>query len=113
MSYWIVIFAMQIIEEANNALKWLQEKSSAQSKLKRTDAPLLLSTDIKKKQDVLARVSEPILSKPAPAPKVHLIYPNLHISFCICLLKETLIKSRLKNTRVMKGLIQPILLICN
>ena len=59
-----------MIEEANKALSWLESKQEAQAGLRKTDAPLLVSGDIKKRQDTLTRFAEPIMSKPAPLPPV-------------------------------------------
>lgn len=61
---------MQVAEEANKALSWLDEKQAAQNSLRKTDEPSLLSGDIKKKQDVLTRFAEPLMSRPAPPPPV-------------------------------------------
>lgn len=61
---------LQVIEEANKALSWLEEKQAAQAGLRKTDPPLLLCEEMKKKQDVLTRFSEPLMSRPAPPPPV-------------------------------------------
>ena len=60
----------QVVEEADKTLSWLQQKQDLQAQTKKHDDPVLLSADIKKKEDTLRRVAEPILNKPAPAPKV-------------------------------------------
>ena len=59
-----------MIEEADKTLAWLQEKVELQKQVKKHEDPVLLSGDIKKKEDTLRRVADPILSKPPPAPKV-------------------------------------------
>ena len=66
-----------------------------QKTMKKTDDPVLVMSDIKKKEETLTRVAEPIMTKPAPKPKVcvaqcmhnvthvvvcHSIYQNL----CLC-----------------------------
>ena len=43
-----------------------------QKTMKKTDDPVLVTADIKKKEDTLSRVADPIMSKPAPKPKVSL-----------------------------------------
>lgn len=60
----------QVIVEANKALSWLEEKQKVQTSLRKTDEPVLVSGDIKKKQDVLTRFAEPLMSRPAPPPPV-------------------------------------------
>lgn len=60
----------QVIEEASKALSWLHEKQEAQASLAKTDVPILTAADIKKRQDTLQRVAEPIVSRPAPPPPV-------------------------------------------
>lgn len=61
---------LQVLEEASKALTWLHEKQEAQAQLAKTDVPLLTAADIKKRQDTLQRVAEPIMSRPAPPPPV-------------------------------------------
>ena len=58
----------QVVAEANGALQWLEEKQKLQSSLRPTDDPVLLSSDIAKKETTLQRFAEPILNKPAPPP---------------------------------------------
>ena len=89
-----------MIEEANKALSWLDSKQQAQAGLRKTDAPLLVSGDIKKRQDTLTRFAEPIMSKPAPLPpvrchrfplplSVHRILQTLWVAFNSCYLSLT------------------------
>ena len=59
-----------MVDEADKTLAWLQEKVELQKQVKKHEDPVLLSGDIKKKEDTLRRVADPILSKPPPAPKV-------------------------------------------
>ena len=59
-----------MVEEADKTLAWLQEKVELQQQVKKHEDPVLLSGDIKKKEDTLRRVADPILSKPPPTPKV-------------------------------------------
>ena len=58
----------QVVAEANGALQWLEEKQKLQSSLRPTDDPVLLSSDIAKKESTLQRFAEPILNKPVPPP---------------------------------------------
>ena len=61
----------QVVDEANRALAWLQEKMQLQEQAAKHDDPVLLSSDVRKKEDTLKRVAEPILTKPPPSlPKV-------------------------------------------
>ena len=57
---------VQVLDECQAALGWLEEKKSLQETMKKTDDPVLVTADIKKKEETLARVAEPILSKPPP-----------------------------------------------
>ena len=57
-----------MVAEANKALEWLAEKQRLQGTLRKTDDPVLLSSDMKKKEDTLVRFAEPILNKPPPPP---------------------------------------------
>jgi heat shock protein 4 len=59
----------KVVEEAQRALAWLQEKEALQAQVAKHEDPVLLSSDIRKKEDTLRRVAEPILTKPPPAPK--------------------------------------------
>jgi len=38
--------------------------------MKKTEDPVLVTADIKKKEETLRRVADPILTKPPPKPKV-------------------------------------------
>ena len=49
---------------------WLEEKEKLQETMRKTEHPALVTADIKKKEETLVRVSEPILNKPVPKPKV-------------------------------------------
>ena len=61
----------QVVEESQAALAWLKEKQELQARLGAHEDPVLVSGDIKKKEDTLRRVADPILSqKPPPPPKV-------------------------------------------
>ena len=88
-------FTLQVLEEATKALSWLQEKNGAQNKLKKTDTPLLLSADIKKKQDVLARFCDPIVSKPAPPPPKVLSHLLILVSIYLMLFKANPLLTRI------------------
>lgn len=59
----------KVIEEADKVLTWLQQKQEMQAQAKPFEDPVLLSSDIKKKEDTLRRVADPILTKPPPVPK--------------------------------------------
>ena len=61
---------VQVLDECQAALGWLEEKQNLQDSMKKTEDPVLVTADIKKKEETLARVADPILSKPAPKPKV-------------------------------------------
>lgn len=54
--------------ECQKALVWLQEKETAQRSLRKTDEPVLVCSDIKKKEDTLTRFANPIVTKPPPPP---------------------------------------------
>ncbi len=61
----------QVVEESQAALAWLKQKQELQAQVGKHEDPVLVSTDIKKKEDTLRRVADPILSeKPPPPPKV-------------------------------------------
>jgi hypothetical protein len=66
----LLLALLQVIDEAQRALAWLQEKEDLQQRVAKHEDPVLLSSDIRKKEDTLKRVAEPILTKPPPAPKV-------------------------------------------
>ena len=57
---------VQVLDECQAALGWLEEKRNLQDSMKKTDDPVLVTADIKKKEETLARVAEPILNKPPP-----------------------------------------------
>ena len=62
----------QVVAEATGALEWLEEKQKLQDSLRPTDDPVLLASDIAKREGTPVRFAEPILNKPAPPPpKVH------------------------------------------
>ncbi|KAK9813890.1 hypothetical protein WJX73_003481 [Symbiochloris irregularis] len=58
----------KVVSECNAALSWLQQKQDLQAGLRKTDDPVLLAADIKKKTETLSRVCHPLMSKPAPPP---------------------------------------------
>jgi len=60
--------SLQVVAEASGALEWLEEKQKLQNSLRHTDNPVLLATDISKREGTLVRFAEPILNKPAPPP---------------------------------------------
>jgi len=60
--------SLQVVAEATGALEWLEEKQKLQNSLRHTDNPVLLATDISKREGTLVRFAEPILNKPAPPP---------------------------------------------
>ena len=62
---------VQVLDECQAALGWLEEKKGLQETMKKTDDPVLVTADIKKKEETLARVAEPILSKPPPKKVSH------------------------------------------
>lgn len=62
---------VQVLDECQAALGWLEEKKGLQETMKKTDDPVLVTADIKKKEETLARVAEPILSKPPPKKVLH------------------------------------------
>jgi len=64
------IVAVQVLDECQAALGWLEEKQNLQSSMKKTEDPVLVTADIKKKEETLSRVADPILTKPPPKPKV-------------------------------------------
>ena len=67
----LVFLHTQVVDEANRALAWLAEKTQLQAQAAKHDDPVLLSSDVRKKEDTLKRVAEPILTKPPPPlPKV-------------------------------------------
>lgn len=60
----------QVLDECQAALGWLEEKQNLQDSMKKTEDPVLVTADIKKKEETLSRVADPILTKPPPKPKV-------------------------------------------
>lgn len=64
---------VQVLDECQAALGWLEEKQNLQDSMKKTEDPVLVTADIKKKEETLSRVADPILSKPAPKPKVNAV----------------------------------------
>jgi heat shock 70kDa protein 4 len=60
---------MQVENDARKALEWLDDKEKQQKNLPKSAEPALLTSDIKKKEDVLVRFASPIVTKPAPASK--------------------------------------------
>ena len=62
--------AVQVLDECQAALGWLEEKQNLQNSMKKTEDPVLVTADIKKKEEMLSRVADPILTKPPPKPKV-------------------------------------------
>jgi len=64
------IVAVQVLDECQAALGWLEEKENLQNSMKKTEDPVLVTADIKKKEETLSRVADPILTKPPPKPKV-------------------------------------------
>ncbi|KAL3152123.1 hypothetical protein ABBQ32_001221 [Trebouxia sp. C0010 RCD-2024] len=56
----------KVLDECQAALGWLEEKKGLQETMKKTDDPVLVTADIKKKEETLTRVAEPILNKPPP-----------------------------------------------
>lgn len=59
-----------MLNECSSALGWLEEKENHQKTMRKTDDPVLVTSDIKKKQETLVRVAEPVMNKPAPKPQV-------------------------------------------
>ena len=71
------VFDVQVVDECQKAVAWLQDKQRLQEGAKKSDDPVLLTADIRKKEDTLVRFAEPILNKPAPPPpKVWLTSPS-------------------------------------
>lgn len=55
-----------MLDECQSALGWLEEKRALQDSMRKTDDPMLVTADIKKKEETLVRVADPILNKPPP-----------------------------------------------
>mmetsp|Transcript_10607 Transcript_10607/g.36870 ORF Transcript_10607/g.36870 Transcript_10607/m.36870 type:complete len:821 (-) Transcript_10607:99-2561(-) len=58
----------KVKKECEDALAWLAEKEGLQAAAAKTDTPVLLTKDVTKKNDVIARFCQPIMSKPKPKP---------------------------------------------
>merc|ERR1712003_17441 len=58
----------RVTKECQNAMTWLNEKIALQDGTAKTVSPVIMSFDIVKKKEVIERVCNPIMSKPAPAP---------------------------------------------
>jgi len=54
--------------ECDRALTWLDEKEGLQAGMRKTDVPILLTHEIKKKQEVVERVCNMNMFKPKPLP---------------------------------------------
>merc|ERR1711871_603079 len=54
--------------ECDRAMTWLDEKEGLQAGMRKTDAPILLTHEIKKKQEVVERVCNLNMFKPKPPP---------------------------------------------
>ncbi|KAL4450109.1 hypothetical protein ABPG77_010778 [Micractinium sp. CCAP 211/92] len=60
----------RVAGECQSALDWLAEKEGLQQQVAKLDDPVLLASDVEKKEGMVRRVCEPILSKkPPPPPK--------------------------------------------
>lgn len=61
----------KIADEVAKTRKWLEDITSKQGSLKKTDDPVLLTKTVQTKQDALKALADPILAqpKPKPAPK--------------------------------------------
>eukprot|EP00216_Chloropicon_sp_CCMP2111_P006945 CAMPEP_0198235372 /NCGR_PEP_ID=MMETSP1446-20131203/1275_1 /TAXON_ID=1461542 ORGANISM="Unidentified sp, Strain CCMP2111" /NCGR_SAMPLE_ID=MMETSP1446 /ASSEMBLY_ACC=CAM_ASM_001112 /LENGTH=834 /DNA_ID=CAMNT_0043916513 /DNA_START=82 /DNA_END=2589 /DNA_ORIENTATION=- len=59
----------RVLKECQNAMDWLNDKVAMQDSTPKHVPPVLMSYDITKKREVIERVCEPIMSKPAPKPK--------------------------------------------
>lgn len=69
---------VQVVSECNAALSWLEQKQALQAGLRKTDDPVLLAADIKKKTETLSRVCHPLMSRPAPPPPVSRLWLCMH-----------------------------------
>ena len=58
----------RVLTECQKAMAWLNEKLALQEGTAKTVSPVIMSFDIVKKKEVIERVCNPIMSKPAPAP---------------------------------------------
>jgi len=58
-----------VITECDNAISWLNDKQSQQGSLPKYSPPAFLCSEVQKKAEVVERVCQPIMSKPAPKPE--------------------------------------------
>lgn len=58
----------KVIQECETATQWLHEKLQMQQQLVPSDDPVILTSEINKKQEVVNRVCQSILQKPKPKP---------------------------------------------
>jgi len=56
----------KVSNECADALAWLADKEAQQAQLSKTDTPVLMTHDIKKKNEMIGRVCSVIMSKPKP-----------------------------------------------
>merc|ERR1719171_2937886 len=56
----------KVSNECADALAWLADKEAQQVQLSKTDTPVLMTHDIKKKNEMIGRVCSVIMSKPKP-----------------------------------------------
>ena len=66
---------VQVMTECQKAISWLQEKEAAQNALRKTDEPVLVCVDIKKKEETLTRFANPIVTRPPPPPPKKVWHP--------------------------------------
>lgn len=59
----------KVVNESEAALAWLDEKEGLQKAAPAYEDPVLVTSDIEKKAEMVKRVCEPILTKPAPKPE--------------------------------------------
>eukprot|EP00741_Cyanophora_paradoxa_P025458 tig00000382_g24576.t1 len=59
----------KVMNECNTVNSWLNEMIEKQSKLAKTDNPVLLSAEMIKKREALEKLATPIMNKPKPKPK--------------------------------------------
>lgn len=58
----------KVVKECLAAIDWLNEKHEMQARLNKYEEPVLLTSDITKKRDVIERVCKPIMTRPPPPP---------------------------------------------
>jgi heat shock protein 4 len=58
----------KVISECNKAEEWFKDKKQQQDALPKCANPVLLTSEVKKKTEVLDRFCKPIMTKPRPAP---------------------------------------------